>query len=75
MSTAGPHKTAIRRWSPSRPVAIALEDGLLSKQTTFFDYRCGRGGDLLRFHKMGVPVSGWDIRALFGTYKGRLRRG
>ena len=60
MSTAGPHKTAIQRWSLSRPVALALEDGLLSTKTRFFDYGCGRGGDLQRLHKMGVPVSGWD---------------
>ena len=60
MSTAGPHKTAIQRWSLSRPVSLALEDGLLSTKTTFFDYGCGRGGDLLRLHKMGVPVSDWD---------------
>ena len=60
MSTAGPHKTAIQRWSLSRPVALALEDGMLSTKTTFFDYGCGRGGDLRRLHKMGVSVSGWD---------------
>ena len=60
MSTAAPHKTAIQRWSLSRPVALALEDGLLSTKTTFFDYGCGRGGDLKRLHQMGVAVSGWD---------------
>ena len=60
MSSAGSHKTAIQRWSLSRPVALALEDGLLSTETTFFDYGCGRGGDLLRLHKMGVRVAGWD---------------
>lgn len=60
MSTAGAHKTAIQRWSLSRPVALALDDGLLSTETTFFDYGCGRGGDLKRLHKMGVPVAGWD---------------
>ncbi len=60
MSTVGSHKTAIQRWSLSRPVALALEDGLLSTKTTFFDYGCGRGGDLLRLHKIGVSVSGWD---------------
>ena len=60
MSTAGAHKTAIQRWSLSRPVALALDDGLLSTKTTFFDYGCGRGGDLKRLHKMGVPVAGWD---------------
>ena len=50
----------MQRWALSRPVALALEDGLLSTKTTFFDYGCGRGGDLLRLHKMGVSVSGWD---------------
>ena len=60
MSTAGAHKTAIQRWSLSRPVALALDDGLLSTKTTFFDYGCGRGGDLKRLNKMGVPVAGWD---------------
>lgn len=60
MSAAGAHKTAIQRWSLSRPVALALEDGLLSTDTTFFDYGCGRGGDLKRLHKMGVRVAGWD---------------
>ena len=44
----------------SRPVALALDDGLLSRKTTFFDYGCGRGGDLKRLHKMGVSVAGWD---------------
>ena len=32
MSTAAPHKTAIQRWSLSRPVALALEDGLFSHE-------------------------------------------
>lgn len=44
----------------SRPVALALEDGLIRSERTFFDYGCGRGDDLLRLHKMGIPVSGWD---------------
>ena len=60
MITTGAHKTAIQRCTLSRPVSLALADGLLSTETTFFDYGCGRGGDLLRLHKMGVPVSGWD---------------
>ena len=60
MSTTGAHKTAIQRWSLSRPVALALEDGLISTETTFFDYGCGRGGDLKRLHKLGVTVAGWD---------------
>ena len=60
MRTIGAHKTAIQRWSLSRPVALALEDGLISTDTTFFDYGCGRGGDVKRLHKMGVHVAGWD---------------
>ena len=50
----------MRRLSLSRPVALALEDGLISKDRTFFDYGCGRGGDLKRLHQMGLPVTGWD---------------
>ena len=60
MRTIGAHKTAIQRWSLSRPVALALEDGLISTDTTFFDYGCGRGGDVKRLHKIGVDVAGWD---------------
>ena len=60
MSSSTAAKTAISRWSISRPVALALEDGLISKETTFFDYGCGRGGDIRRLHDMGIEVSGWD---------------
>ena len=48
------------RRSLSRPVALALEDGLLSRSVPFFDYGCGRGGDIRRLHEMGIEVSGWD---------------
>ena len=60
MSTTRADRTAIRRTSLSRPVALALDDGLIHHERTFFDYGCGRGDDLLRLHKMGIPVSGWD---------------
>ena len=60
MSTAAPHKTAIQRWSLSRPVTLALEDGLLSTKTTFYNYGCGRGGNLKRLHQVGVSISDWD---------------
>ena len=48
------------RRSLSRPVALALEDGLISRNVSFFDYGCGRGGDIRRLHEMGIEVSGWD---------------
>ena len=60
MSTTRADRTAIRRTALSRPVALALDDGLIHRERTFFDYGCGRGDDLLRLHKIGIPVSGWD---------------
>ena len=42
----------MRRISLSRPVSLALEDGLLSKDRSFFDYGCGRGGDLKRLQAL-----------------------
>ena len=60
MSKTRADRTAIRRSSLSRPVALALQDGLIDSERTFFDYGCGRGDDLLRLHKMGIPVTGWD---------------
>lgn len=40
------HKAAIVRHDLSRPVGLALDAGLFSPETTFFDYRCGHGGDV-----------------------------
>ena len=60
MSITRADRTAIRRTALSRPVALALDDGLIHRERTFFDYGCGRGDDLLRLHKIGIPVSGWD---------------
>ena len=60
MSTTHSDRTAIRRTSLSRPVALALDDGIIHPERSFFDYGCGRGDDLLRLHKLGIPVSGWD---------------
>ena len=60
MTTTRADRTAIRRTALSRPVALALKAGLIHQDRTFFDYGCGRGDDLVRLHKMGIPVSGWD---------------
>ena len=60
MSTARADRTAIRRPGLSRPVALAVDDGFIHQERSFFDYGCGRGDDLLRLHRMGIPVSGWD---------------
>lgn len=53
-------RTAIERGSLSRPVDIALDDGLLPPGASFFDYGCGRGGDLQRLRALGYQADGWD---------------
>lgn len=54
------HKAAISRNDLSKPMRLALEAGLFSQQTTFFDYGCGQGGDLERVTKLGYTSVGWD---------------
>ena len=54
------HKAAISRNDFSKPVRLALEAGLFSRETTFFDYGCGQGGDIARVAKLGYASSGWD---------------
>jgi DNA phosphorothioation-associated putative methyltransferase len=57
-----PHrgKTAIRRYTCSRPVALALSDGLISVSDTFFDYGCGHGADVRYLRRQKVKAEGWD---------------
>jgi DNA phosphorothioation-associated putative methyltransferase len=54
------HKTAMRRFALSRPLALALSHQLISKSCTVFDYGCGRGADIRLLQKAGIPASGWD---------------
>lgn len=54
------HKTAISRTEPSRPIKLALIDGLLSQERTFFDYGCGLGDDLRLLRAAGFQSKGWD---------------
>ena len=58
--TVARHKTAICRSEISRPVRLALSDGLLNNNTSLFDYGCGQGGDLRRLAQIGIPAFGWD---------------
>ena len=54
------HKTAIGRATLSRPVKLALMDGILTQETKLFDYGCGRGDDLRILATMGFEGGGWD---------------
>lgn len=56
-------RTAMSRMALSKPTQLALKDGVLKKGMTFFDYGCGKGGDLARLKALGWPeedVHGWD---------------
>jgi DNA phosphorothioation-associated putative methyltransferase len=53
-------KTAIRRVSCSRPIALALSDGLITKTTSLFDYGCGHGADLRFLRSRRINAKGWD---------------
>jgi len=54
------HRAAIIRSDLSRPVRLAIECGILTKDTTFFDYGCGYGGDVQRVGLLGNVSVGWD---------------
>jgi DNA phosphorothioation-associated putative methyltransferase len=54
------HQTAIVRPNLSKPIALALSDGILPPAATLFDYGCGRGGDIARLRALGYTAHGWD---------------
>jgi DNA phosphorothioation-associated putative methyltransferase len=41
-------------------MALAQHDGIVSPDTSVFDYGCGRGGDVRRLQAAGIEVTGWD---------------
>ena len=60
MLTVPRHRTAMSRTFLSRPVQQAMGDGLLDGGATFFDYGCGRGGDIKQLQQLGYTANGWD---------------
>lgn len=54
------HRTAISRTELSRPVKLALTDGILRPGYSFFDYGCGLGDDQRLLAAMGYSTGGWD---------------
>lgn len=54
------HKTALTRVALSRPLAVAVADGLLEPEASIFDYGCGKGDDIRHLRSLGYDVDGWD---------------
>ena len=54
------HKTAIRRKEMSLPVRCLLRDGLVSPETSVFDFGCGHGADVKLLNAKEISCSGWD---------------
>jgi len=54
------HKTAIRRYAHSKPVALALGHGLIGPGVSVFDYGCGFGEDVRLLSEAGIEAAGWD---------------
>lgn len=54
------HRTAMTRPALSRPVALAMADGVLTSAMSMFDYGCGRGDDLRNLTALGYRAAGWD---------------
>jgi DNA phosphorothioation-associated putative methyltransferase len=54
------HKTAMKRYTLSRPLALAIAHRLVTPACTFFDYGCGRGADIKLLKKLGITATGWD---------------
>jgi len=52
--------TAMARVDASRPIRIALEHRVLKPELSFFDYGCGRGGDVEWLMRKGWKAKGWD---------------
>lgn len=60
MTLIARHRTALDRTELSRPMRLALEDGLISTATRVLDYGCGRGGDVEQLRARGINCNGWD---------------
>ena len=54
------HRTAMTRYSLSKPLALALAHRVVSPDRSLFDYGCGRGTDVSLLQKVGISATGWD---------------
>ena len=54
------HRTAIARTDYSRPIRLALLDGVIGPDATVLDYGCGLGDDVRHLRLHGTDSRGWD---------------
>ena len=54
------HRTAIVRTDYSRPIRLALLDGVIGPDATVLDYGCGLGDDVRHLRLHGTDSWGWD---------------
>jgi DNA phosphorothioation-associated putative methyltransferase len=54
------HKTAMKRYTLSRPLALAMAHRVIEPSRRVLDYGCGRGADVRLLGRAGVIASGWD---------------
>ncbi|HYC48086.1 MAG TPA: DNA phosphorothioation-associated putative methyltransferase [Burkholderiales bacterium] len=54
------HLTALARNGFSAPIQALARYGLISPDTTVFDYGCGRGDDVRGLTENGIAALGWD---------------
>lgn len=59
-SSIARHKTAIRRHDLSLPVKCLLRDGLISTESSVFDYGCGHGENIELLNSQNINSRGWD---------------
>lgn len=54
------HRTAIIRGDLSQPMQIMLRLGIVTKESSLFDYGCGQGEDVAALVSQGYEAFGWD---------------
>ena len=54
------HRTAISRTDYSRPIRLALLDGVIGPDDSVLDYGCGFGDDVRHLRLHGTESWGWD---------------
>ncbi|WP_175684566.1 DNA phosphorothioation-associated putative methyltransferase [Burkholderia anthina] len=59
-TTVKRYRTALTRSGLSAPVQALVRFGILTKDTSIFDYGCGKGGDVEGLNREGYNAGGWD---------------